>query len=65
VARKRLTPERAAELHRERVVQRWGEARYEAVRVLGPAVPNGLAFLHDAALGDDEEPDFLRAGADE
>ena len=39
--RPRLTPEAAAEELIERARRRWGEARAEAIRALGPAVPAG------------------------
>jgi hypothetical protein len=60
--RPRLTPEAAAEELIERARRRWGDARAEAIRALGPAVPAGLAMLAEAELGDADEPDFLRAG---
>jgi hypothetical protein len=60
--RARATPEAAIEELVVRAQRRWGDARAEAIRALGPALPNGLALLAGADLGDADEPDFLRAG---
>jgi hypothetical protein len=60
--RARPTAEAAIEELVERARRRWGDAPAEAIRALGPAVPNGLALLAAADLGDADEPDFLRAG---
>jgi hypothetical protein len=60
--RARLTPEAAMEDLVERARRRWGDARAEAIRALGPTVPTGLALLASAELDDADEPDFLRAG---
>jgi hypothetical protein len=57
-----VTPETATDELVERARRRWGDARAEAIRALGPALPNGLALLAGADLGDADEPDFLRAG---
>ena len=60
--RRRVTTEAAMEELVERARRRWGAERAEAIRALGPAVPNGLALLASSDLGDADEPDFLRAG---
>jgi hypothetical protein len=56
------TPEAVLDDLIERARRRWGDARAEAIRALGPIVPTGLARLASAELGDADEPDFLRAG---
>jgi hypothetical protein len=58
----RQTSEAALEELVERARLRWGDARAEAIRALGPTMPNGLALLAAAELGDLDEPDFLRSG---
>jgi len=58
----RPSPESALAELVERARRRWGDARAEAIRALGPTVPTGLAMLAAADLDDLDEPDFLRAG---
>jgi hypothetical protein len=57
-----VTPEAVLEDLIERARRRWGDARADAIRGLGPGVATGLARLASAELGDADEPDFLRAG---